>query len=418
MRTSAVPLLLVFLAVASILALWRSWDPELPKGDVVASNELVPAIEASWPNVRLGSAAAPFSRVSVVDENGTLLANKGEPIASQRQAHRARASQFDVVVGGSRVGTIWLADGWDEAAIAAWQHNLRLASLAIAGIAVVCAVMIVVAQRRVTRPFKRLDAFARDVAAGDLDAPLQMDRGNPFGPFTEAFDIMRTELARARREEEKAKQSKKDLVAELGHDIRTPVASIAATAELLHLTEDEPKRRSKLRVIQEMTGQIEALVADLFEANEEEMAILRVQPQQVASTDVASWLRATDVDERLEPFELPECLVSADPLRIRQVFDNILANSRKYAGTDIAVTGGIDGDFLRLSIRDFGPGVPESELEAIVAKGVRGSNAPGSAGQGLGLYTASHLMERMSGSLSCRDARPGLAVDLEIPLAR
>lgn len=58
------------------------------------------------------------------------------------------------------------------------------------------------------------------------------------------------------------------------------------------------------------------------------------------------------------------------------------------------------------------------EIEAILGKGVRGSNVKGVPGEGLGLYTSSCLMERMGGALSCRLADPGFAVVLEIPLAR
>ena len=226
------------------------------------------------------------------------------------------------------------------------------------------------------------------------------------------------ELARARRREEEAKQSKKDLVAELGHDIRTPVASIAATAELLALTETDAARRSKLETVGDLTGQIEALVADLFQANEEELAVLRVEPEVVASGEVAALLRAADPDGAIRPFDLPGCLVSVDRLRMRQVFDNVVANSRKYAATPVTVASRLEGDFLVVDVRDTGPGVPSGELEAILGKGVRGSNAAGRPGQGLGLFTASYLMERMGGSLHCRDAAPGLGVVVEIPLAR
>ena len=205
---------------------------------------------------------------------------------------------------------------------------------------------------------------------------------------------------------------------EFFHDIRTPVASIAATAELLALTETDAARRSKLETVGGLTGQIEALVADLFQANEEELAVLRVEPEVVASGEVAALLRAADPDGAIRPFHLPGCLVSVDRLRMRQVFDNVVANSRKYAATPVTVASRLEGDFLVVDVRDTGPGVPSGELEAILGKGVRGSNAEDRPGQGLGLFTASYLMERMGGSLHCRDAAPGLGVVVEMPLAR
>ena len=316
------------------------------------------------------------------------------------------------------MGVLRIADGRAGELARARRRVLLLAGGAIAAISLACLALHAFHRRRIARPFAALRAFAADVAAGNLDAPLTMDRGNLFGPFTEAFDIMRDELARARRREEEAKQSKKDLVAGLGHDIRTPVASIAATAELLALTETDAARRSKLETVGDLTGQIEALVADLFQANEEELAVLRVEPEVVASGEVAALLRAADPDGAIRPFDLPGCLVSVDRLRMRQVFDNVVANSRKYAATPVTVASRLEGDFLVVDVRDTGPGVPSGELEAILGKGVRGSNAAGRPGQGLGLFTASYLMERMGGSLHCRDAAPGLGVVVEIPLAR
>ena len=413
-------LAVVAAAAAAFLGLWASVDRPVARPDTVAACDLRLAVERSWPDAyaAVGRAPEAFQRITVLSGDGAVAASRGRPMDTDREAFRAGASSFDVVVGGQRVGVLRIADGRAGELARARRRVLLLAGGAIAAISLACLALHAFHRRRIARPFAALRAFAADVAAGNLDAPLTMDRGNLFGPFTEAFDIMRDELARARRREEEAKQSKKDLVAELGHDIRTPVASIAATAELLALTETDAARRSKLETVGDLTGQIEALVADLFQANEEELAVLRVEPEVVASGEVAALLRAADPDGAIRPFDLPGCLVSVDRLRMRQVFDNVVANSRKYAATPVTVASRLEGDFLVVDVRDTGPGVPSGELEAILGKGVRGSNAAGRPGQGLGLFTASYLMERMGGSLHCRDAAPGLGVVVEIPLAR
>jgi nitrogen fixation/metabolism regulation signal transduction histidine kinase len=80
------------------------------------------------------------------------------------------------------------------------------------------------------RPFRKMQSFAHQIAAGNLDIPLNMDRNNLFGAFTESFDLMREELHRARENERTADKSKKELVASLSHDIKTPVAYIKAVA--------------------------------------------------------------------------------------------------------------------------------------------------------------------------------------------
>ncbi len=87
------------------------------------------------------------------------------------------------------------------------------------------------------RPFLNLRKFARQIAKGNLDFPLKARKHNYFGAFTESFDLMREELKRARESECLANQSKKELVAELSHDIKTPVAAIRAACEVLLLEE-------------------------------------------------------------------------------------------------------------------------------------------------------------------------------------
>ena len=413
-------LAVVAAAAAAFLGLWASVDRPVARPDTVAACDLRLAVERSWPDASAAVGRAPeaFQRITVLSGDGAVAASRGRPMDTDREAFRAGASSFDVVVGGQRVGVLRIADGRADELARARRRVLLLAGGAIAAISLACLALHAFHRRRIARPFAALRAFAADVAAGNLDAPLTMDRGNLFGPFTEAFDIMRDELGRARRAEAAAKESKKQLVAELGHDIRTPVASIAATAELLEATEASESKREKIEVIRQKAGQIEELMADVARANREEIASLRVAPVPVSSEDVEKWLRAADADGAIADFSLPHCLVSADRLRMRQVFDNVVANSRKYAGTPIEVRASVDEHFLLIVVRDRGPGVDRGEIEAILGKGVRGSNVKGVPGEGLGLYTSSCLMERMGGALSCRLADPGFAVVLEIPLAR
>ena len=82
------------------------------------------------------------------------------------------------------------------------------------------------------RPFNKLSSFASSVSKGNLDVPLNMDRHNYFGAFTESFDRMREELKQSSEREAAANRSKQELVAEISHDIKTPVATIKATCEV------------------------------------------------------------------------------------------------------------------------------------------------------------------------------------------
>ncbi len=107
--------------------------------------------------------------------------------------------------------------------------------------------------KTVVKPFKKLEKFANEVAKGHLDFPLEMDKENIFGTFTESFDIMREELNLARKRKYEVGQSKKELIAALSHDIKTPVTGIKLMSELLALQVEN--RRLKKKLIRSITKQ-------------------------------------------------------------------------------------------------------------------------------------------------------------------
>jgi len=271
-------------------------------------------------------------------------------------------------------------------------------------------------RRNILLPFQKLQRFARSIAAGELDIPLKMDRGGSFGAFTESFDIMREELKTARENERAAERSKKELVASLSHDIKTPVASIKATVELMLVSADNEKEQAQLKQIEMKAEQINTLITDMFHATLHELEKLSVAPTEVQSTTLPDIISNADYKNRVKPFEIPECIIVADLVRLQQVFDNIIGNSYKYADTDISISASIDGGFLDVEITDNGNGVPEEELTLLTSKFYRGKNAAEKSGYGLGLYISSYLITQMHGELECK-SDGSFTVTLRLKLA-
>ena len=271
--------------------------------------------------------------------------------------------------------------------------------------------------RSILAPFHRLEHFARRIAAGDLDIPLHMDRAGSFGAFTESFDLMRTELARAREAERQATQSKKELVASLSHDIKTPVASIKAVAELMSVTAAEEKDGQRLEIIRAKADQIDLLISNMFTATLEELQELPVTPTELPSTQLAEIIHNADYQQKAAAFTLPECLLIGDAVRLAQVMDNIFINSYKYADTGIELAARLEGHSLHISISDCGKGVLPEELPLLTQKFYRGENTAGQSGAGLGLYVSKYFMEKMSGELHCQNSPGGFSVLLTLTLA-
>ena len=260
------------------------------------------------------------------------------------------------------------------------------------------------------RPFNKLRTFASQVSKGNLDMPLQMTKHNYFGAFTESFDQMREELKQSAEREMKANRSKQELVAELSHDIKTPVATIQATCEVMEMKYKEPDIAEKVSVIKSKASSVEHLIDNMFRATLEELEELKVEPREETSmilSDMISDLRF--YGEVRQNGEVPECLISVDKLRLEQVIDNIAGNSFKYAGTPLEVDFTSTEHHIHMILSDRGPGVPEEELAMLTTKFYRGSVASesGKDGSGLGLYLASNFMERMGGGLELRNRDGG-----------
>ena len=257
-------------------------------------------------------------------------------------------------------------------------------------------------------PFRRLQRFSGEIAKGNFDMPLPMNRNNFFGAFTESFDLLREELKRAKESEYQANRSKKELMAELSHDIKTPLSTIKATCEVLLLKEEKQGIIEKINIIAAKAEVMDALVENLFQAAMEELEVLKVEPSEESSLQIREMLEELRFYGNIKmEGEIPECLVYLDKLRLSQVLDNVVSNSNKYAGTEIQVSFVEEAEGILIRLRDYGNGMPEEELSCVTNKYYRGSNTKGKTGSGLGLYLANMFMEQMHGGMECGNVRSG-----------
>ena len=346
----------------------------------------------------------------------TFLSDKNYESVNSRWI-RDGMSVFDVRENGVIVGKIAFDARPPESKNLAQKQKTQLlysfGALYLAGM-----LLLLVIWYFYIRPFRRLSTFAASVSKGNLDVPLQMNRHNYFGAFTESFDRMREELKKASDRENEANRSKKELVAELSHDIKTPVATIKATCEVMEVKYKDPDMLEKVDVIKSKASSVEQLVDNLFKATLEEMEELKVEQSEESSliiSDILNDLRFYGEVKILG--DIPQCLIIADKLRLSQVIDNIAGNSFKYAKTPLEVEFSSDEKTVHVLFSDRGPGVPEEEISLLTSKFYRGSVAAGKEGSGLGLYLADVFMERMGGGLEVQN-REGGGFTVEIVLKK
>lgn len=411
-------LILLFLETA-VLAYFIWTDVPSPQ-DTVAINEVLKRLETDWDHLDSSPVYNGLDYV-VLDGEGRVLFRTTQGLSeSVITATAHRDTMLDIRQGERTVGKLIVYNRAD----AVYESRKRKLSLAVAVIMLLQTATVLgysaYLNNILVRPFHKLKDFARRVAGGNLDVPLEMDRHNVFGAFTESFDLMRSELKKARLAEVRANAAKKELVAELSHDIKTPVASIKAASEVgLALAESDRIRDNYTQIIRK-ADQINTLVTNLFTATLEELEQLSVTLADMESGELVQMLENADYLHRSTipvAAALPPCLLRADRLRLQQVLDNIYANSYKYAGTDIMLAITREGDRLFIVIEDFGGGVSQQELPFLKEKFRRGSNAKAVEGAGLGLYISDYFMRKMGGELTVENGVSGLRVCVAVPLS-
>ncbi|PWJ51061.1 HAMP domain-containing sensor histidine kinase [Faecalicatena contorta] len=310
-----------------------------------------------------------------------------------------RATILDLKDGDAMIGKI-VFPLETEAEEALKDHLFWMIVILFAGLLLFIWGLGAVVYVRFVRPFLKLKGFASHVAAGNLDFPLPIHKRNYFGAFTESFDLMREELKQARQGEYEANRSKKEMVAGLSHDIKTPVSTIKAHCELITLKSSEEDTIQKTKIINEKADMIDHLISDMFHATLEDLTVLKINCREEMSTILDDMLGQMNHLKRIHKVNpIPECLIFCDALRLSQVIDNIIHNSYKYTKSHIEVSSGIEQGYLRMTLRDFGEGVEDSEVPMLCQKFYRGKNSSGTSGSGLGLYLARQFMEGMKGSI-------------------
>ena len=280
-------------------------------------------------------------------------------------------------------------------------------------------------RKTIILPFDKMKDFASFVAAGDLEKPLEMDKNNMFGAFSESFDIMREELKSSKKRELALQKKERELVASLSHDLKTPVTGIKLTSELMAavFSQNEgqeltvtPDMTVKMKNIYKKAEEINVLVSDLFSSTLEDLGEFKVNCTDEDSAVIAEVVSKYDDRGLVRISNIPQVMIRIDKLRLSQVIGNIISNSYKYAGTLIDVYSHIEDEFLEVSISDSGQGVPDDEIELITNKFYRGKDHGDKEGSGLGLYIAKMLMDKMGGELTVSSDN-GLRVTLLIPLS-
>jgi signal transduction histidine kinase len=273
-----------------------------------------------------------------------------------------------------------------------------------------------------SRRLRRLhDAIGRLGVAG-LDQDVPSDDGrDEVGALTRAFATMQ---GRLRRQEE----ARRAFVATASHELRTPIASLAAVLELTEgdLRTDPPRVAEAAEGVARARRQSERLARlarDLLDLSRLDAEVaLRREPVDVGelcravASEFAAPASERPLELRLEP-TAERCDALADPVGVARIVRTLLENALRYTPPGGVVTIGVSrrGEHVIVAVSDSGPGVRPEERERIFERFERGSAGQGAAGFGLGLAIGRELARRMGGDLRVDDARGGARFELTLP---
>ena len=402
--------------IASVVIINPSDENEV---DMVALNTVCKLAAEYWDNIEVLNSKTD-SEYIIFNQLGNRIACSSKiQFETLESAIRNGQSPMNIIKEGQLLGTAIIPTN-NTQVLSLMKHKIVTVVICMSLLEVILMVgYMIYLYKNVLQPFKKLKKFSSEIAKGHLDFPLEMDRENVFGAFSESFDIMREELSLARKREYEANQSKKELIAALSHDIKTPVTSIKLMSELLILQVNQDEVKEKINSIYNKAEQINVLVTNMFQSTLEELGQFEIEVKDEYASKIGELFREMDYEGKITQQEIPECIICVDMIRMEQIINNIISNSYKYAGTPIEVRYKINGGYLEVEAKDYGKGVSAEELPLIFNKFYRGKEKAirEKSGTGLGLYISKTLIENMGGEISCFNEIDGFVVRLLVPMA-
>lgn len=268
-----------------------------------------------------------------------------------------------------------------------------------------------------TAPLREMTAAAQRMARGDYAVRVPTGSADEVGRLARAFNAMAEDLAAV-------DERRRALVADVAHELRTPIAGVAAALENMAdgVVEPDPER---LRGVLDQVERLGVLVRDLLDLSRADAGVAPFTPAEVDVTalvdEVTSAVGARPGGVAVEVDGSPGLRISADPDRLRQLVTNLVDNAVRHSpsgGTVAVLVERAPGDHWALEVRDQGPGIAVADRERIFER--FGRTDPSTGGTGLGLAISRWVADLHGGRIHVLDpvhGAGGARVRVELPLS-
>lgn len=358
----------------------------------------------------------------LTDENGVVITSNDKYRPGQTLTRAQIANGTPILVNDKVVGVLvpigytFVGQPRELEFIDRTNRTLLFGALIGAVIALLLGVFL---SQTLTRPIRELTRATHAVSEGDLSQQVPVRSDDELGELARAFNRMSAQLSRS-------VNTRKQMTADIAHELRTPLSLILGHAEAVH-DGVLPPTRENFEIIREEATRLEHLVNDLrtlslADAGELSMQVQSLGPQRLLH-EVASLYQyqaqKTNIAFELDiPAGLPE--IEVDPGRMTQVLTNILDNAIRHTPEHGRVVLGAQqtAERIEIFIQDSGPGLDIEDADRIFERFYRTDAARQreDGGSGLGLAIAKSIIQAHGGQLSAEsEVGKGLKIIISLP---
>lgn len=300
----------------------------------------------------------------------------------------------------------------------------------IAGSCILFVVIFNLLTRNVTRYIEEITTTIQKISQGDFSSRVDVRYENEFSIIAQNLNIMALDLKLAKEKEEKAENTKNELITNVAHDLRTPLTSIIGYLDILNTKQDitDDERSKYVDIVYNKSKRLEALINDLFSFTKLSYGNM---PLKSGLLDVVKLLEQ-QIEEFYPTFEdyhlicefkanEPSAIILGDGQMIARVFENLISNAIKYgkAGKIIKVITKKEANYIKVSVINYGSVIPKEDLPYIFDRfyRVEQSRVEGAGGTGLGLPIAKSIVEKHGGRIEARSSMAGTVFEVYLKLA-
>ncbi len=397
-----------------------------------STSQPFPQDNQGYPGPGTGQGSAPDwqalrdrrSLFALADTNGVLLVelDHDHPAGYQLPAQMIKDGT-PVQHNGQTIGYLVSSQrtpGWNPAEALFIKRTNQALILGMLGALLVALVISIILTRTLTRPLRALTSAAQNIAKGQLEQQVNVKSEDEIGQLAHAFNRMSQEVA-------SSNQQRRQMTADIAHDLRTPLTVIGGYVESMRdgVLQPTPQR---LSLIYTEIERLQRLVGDLRMLSQADAGELPLNPQVMPPQQIiyhAAELFQHHADQNGVALNVETGLalppIFVDEARMMQVMDNLISNALRYtpSGGSIWLGGSSANSQVTLTVKDTGSGIPAEELPLIFNRFHRADKSRHSENgeSGLGLAIVRALVEAHHGRVWAESSEgQGTCVFIELPI--